>query len=519
MRAAFFALTALPLYAIAQHVPVNATTTATSETLHPVIHTSTEDFIGQLTTTDIALSPSTSDVVDDSETTTEQLIQDTTTIEPFQETTAQTIVHVDETTTNGLTPVIDTTQSANVIPQSDTTSQEDISRETTATAPATTTDQPPLPETTHEAIQDTTTGEPIVQDTTTVNLRTETTDQQPGASTTTVTSPDQTTDRVPAQDSTVATQPGDTETQPGGPKPESTIDDAKHTTKPGSDPVITQAPVPTIPLPEASSSVSSVSSQVAALMPIINQWKDNPEGLKEETYKSIEETRDNIIAVIAGLGGSPNVGCAGKKIKRRGFLGPIGDIINTLACMAEGLTKVAGGVMAGNVPAVTGAATGVQTQNDNLNDQKDDDKKSDEKESTKKEESTKQESSSEKTTEAASTSTEGSTTTTEASTTTDYPMPCASDTCGGACPLAAVPGKPAAPRESVDCKEIATFIIDGPLPSTLSNLDDLPAKKLEARSDKKDLSARTFPDLDDIPPRQYVSLLSPFWVHQNGRTS
>ncbi|GKU11722.1 unnamed protein product, partial [Fusarium langsethiae] len=181
----------------------------------------------------------------------------------------------------------------------------------------------------------------------------------------------------------------------------------------------------------------------ASLIPVIDKWKEDPESLKDETNKEVEDTHDDIIAVIVALGGSPDVGCSNKK---RGLLGPIGDIINKLACMAEDLTKVSGGIIAGNVPAVTGAVSGavsgVQGKNDELTDEQQDDEDEDEDKTEEKseEQSTKEKSTEAPTTTVAPTSTEESTTT-EAATTTGMPVPCASGICGGSCPMGPGPGK------------------------------------------------------------------------------
>ncbi|KAF4458075.1 hypothetical protein F53441_83 [Fusarium austroafricanum] len=540
MRAAFLALAALPLYAIAQDIPVDASTTTTSETLAPVIETSSG--VSTDADTAIVLPESTSEaiLIEPGKTTdTELQIQDTTTQQPL----------LQETTT-GLAPAVDTTLSFDVI-QSETTAQGDVPQDTTTVAPVstsegnviipnTTTEKVPAEKTTQEPVKEKTTEEPVgqgtttdvppaetteqkpAQDTTTGLPAAETTEKQPDLDTTTGAPPAATTtDKAPVQDTTTAAgKPDETATQsgPGDPKPQPTSDEVK-------DPVITTGPVVpsfTIPLPEVSSSVSSVSSQVDALMPVIDQWKNNQEGLRDETNKEIEDTRNDIVGLIKQLGGDPSVGCGGKKIKARGLLDFITNTISTLACMAEGLGKVAGGVMAGNVPAATGAAAGVQAKNGELDnqkdDKKDDDEKSDEKseEKSTKQESTKQESSSAKTTEATSTSTEAaSTSSEEPTTTTEYFQPCASDTCQGACPMNGGSGKDGkmATMSSgpTDCKDIPTITTDV-LP-TKPTLIDAPPKK-------RDLAARAFLD-DTTPNPTYVMALSsamkePNWVSQVG---
>ncbi|SPJ78516.1 uncharacterized protein FTOL_06905 [Fusarium torulosum] len=612
MRTAFFALAALPFFAIAQDpVPeIVPTTTTTSEAfVAPVVDTSTEvPFDPQPTTTDAAVvvPETTPEVVPEVPVTTTQLppiIQDTTTQAPppAQDTTTEQQPSVIDTTTDiplavdtttGPVPVVDTT--AQPIVQDTTTGQPSVQDTTTDLPPPvvdTTTNLPVVDTATQPIVQDTTTGQPLIQDTTTelpppvvdtttglpvLDTTTQPVDQTPGVETTSqeVDSPDTTTQQPPVQETTTeepvvqdtttdvapaetttqqqqpvdttteapvqetttaAEQPTETTTQPE-PKPTTeepkpTDEEPKPTTKEEDEPVITEAPAATTAAPEvATASVSSVSSQVAALIPVINKWKDDPESLKEQTNKEVEDTHDDIIAVIVLLGGKPDVGCSGK----RGLLGPIGDIINKLACMAKDLVEVSGGIIAGNVPAVTGAVSGVQGKNEELTDEKkDEDEKSEEKskeESTKQEETTKEKSTEAPTTTEAPTSTVESTTTEATTTTTGIMLPCASDTCGGgdSCPIGGDSGKEEIPNNAgdINCKDIPTTTIDGPLPTKQGDLGDDPFTAPTARPEsatppsKRDLPlvARKFND-DMSPNPFYVASLTPFWVSQQGDTS
>ncbi|RGP73578.1 hypothetical protein FLONG3_6315 [Fusarium longipes] len=621
MRTTFFALAALPFFAVAQDpiVPEPVpTTTGTSEAfIQPVIAPTT-------TSEAIIIPETTPEVVpEDPETTTQvPIVQDTTTEQPFvQDTTTQVPPIPQDTTTEQLPPSVESTTQAIPPPQDTTTEQappvlatsseelppvagttEDspIAVDTT-TGPApidTTTELPPLViDTTTELpppVIDTTTGFPPVdvstnqtpgiettsqdvqQDTTTeaqvpvvpttsdiipdlpettdisnAPLPETTTDLPPAVETTTdvpVSPPETTTEQISAQDTTTAVeqQPAETTTKPE-PKP-TTEEEAKPTTKeeeadPSSkeeeSPVITQAPEPTTAPPEATSSVSSVSSQVAALIPIIDKWKEDPESLKDETNKEVEDTHDDIIAVIVALGGSPDVGCSTKK---RGLLGPIGDIINKLACMAQDLTNISGNIVAGNVPAVTGAVSGVQSKNDELTDEQQDDDDEDEKseekseeKSTKQEESTQEKSTEAPTTTAEPTTTEAptsteETTTTEATTTTGMPKPCASGSCGGgdSCPMEPGPGKdgqiPDERGGAVNCADIPTSTTDGPLPTKPGGFKDPFSAPPTSRplAEKRDLDSsrleRRFED-DTSPNPAYVSSLNPLWVSQVGDAS
>jgi hypothetical protein len=79
---------------------------------------------------------------------------------------------------------------------------------------------------------------------------------------------------------------------------------------------------------------------VAALIPIINKWIKDPKSLTDKTNNKVNDIYNDIIAMIIGLYGKPNIaynkkrGLRMQRLKRRGFLGPIGDIINKLAYMA-----------------------------------------------------------------------------------------------------------------------------------------------------------------------------------------
>ncbi|WZH50413.1 hypothetical protein QYS62_011657 [Fusarium acuminatum] len=476
----------------------------TTTQLAPIVQdTTTEQPLIQDTTTDIPLAVDTTTglalVID---TTTQPIIQDTTTGQPLvQDTTTELPPPVVDTTT-GLPAVDTTTRPIDHTPGIETTSQEVTVQDTTTELPLnTTTQQPPVQDTTsQEPIQDTTTEKPIVQDITTGIPPAETTTEQQQQPVNT------TTAEAPVQDTTAAAeQPAETTTQP---EPKPTTDKSKPTSKKEEEPIITQAPDATTAAPEvATASMSSVSSQIAALIPVINKWKDNPESLKEETNKEVEDTHNDIIAVIVLLGGKPDVG--------------------SLACMAKDLKEVSGGIIAGNVPAVTGAVSGVQGKNDELTDEKneEEEEKSEEKseeESTKQEETTKEKSTDAPTTTEAPTSTEESTTTEATTTTTGLMLPCASDTCGSgdSYPMGASPGKEEIQNsvEDVDCKDIPTSTIDGPLPTEQGDFSDNPFTAPTARPEsaalpsKRDLPliARKFND--DISPNPfYVASLTPFW--------
>ncbi|CAF3535155.1 unnamed protein product [Fusarium graminearum] len=577
MRAMFFALATLPFYAIAQDpIPEAASTTTTEAFIPPVIDTSTQlpvDIDLSSTTTDAIIVPqSTSESIHEDPETTPQLppaVQDTTTLPVIQDTTSapppikdtttgppsviETTEPIVQDTTTQQLPVVEDTTSQQVLPVQDTTTElpPPLVLSTTWLPEGESTNQPVFQtptssqdiigqDTTTELqvpILPTTTSGAVLDTTTEINnpLPDTTTEQQPAIESTTSAVPvDETTgSEAPFQPTTTtaaAEQPAET-TQKEEPKP--TTEESNPTSK-DDDPVITQAPAQTTVAPEvATATVSSVSSQVAALIPIINKWTDDPESLTDETNKQVEDTHDDIIAAIVFLGGKPDVGCN----KKRGLLGPIGDVINKLACMAQDLTKISGNIIAGNVPAVTGAVPGVQSQNEDLTEEEENksDKEESKEESTKQEETTKKESTTETpTTTEAPTSTEESTTT-EATTTTGLPEPCGSDTCGGgggSCPIApggSKGGQMGDAAGDIDCGAIPSTTIDGPLPTDPSKPIDFgndPFTAPTARPEsavppsKRDieLAARTFND-DMSPNPFYVASLTPIWVDQTGDTA
>ncbi|KAF5023111.1 hypothetical protein F66182_4868, partial [Fusarium sp. NRRL 66182] len=586
MRATLFALAALPFLAAAQDpinppvpaVPEAAPTTTTSEAPiapPPAVDTSSSEAPVEQppTTTEAAIvvPETTSEAVPDApETTSQQPVEETTSVDsspPFQDTTTEQPPPAQDTTTQppppqdtttDLPPAADTTTQP-IEPQPETTSQEPPAQDTTTTEapvqptttsdsvpgaqdttteaventplPETTTQQPPAQDTTTELpVVDTTTQQPPVQDTTTSQepVQDTTTQQPPAQDTTTDVPPvDTTTQQPPAAETTTSQQPPvqDTTTAPAQPdETTSRADEPPAPTSEGegeSEPTITEAPVlTTAPPAAATSTVSAVSSRIADLIPIINSWSEDPENLKDQTNQDVEDVHDDIIAAIVFLGGKPDVGCAGKK--KRGLLGSIGDIINNLACMAKDLTDISGNIIAGNVPAVTGAVAGVQAKNDELTDeqQEEEEEKSEEKseeESTKQEETSQKESSTEapSTTEAP-TSTEV-TTTTEAPTTTGIARPCSPDTCGNnACPLGGeeLKGdemKLLRPEES-DCGSLSTSTIDGPLPTAPGNSGSGSGTPVE-----RGLAPRALPTDNTSPNPLYVASLTPVpWVSQNG---
>ncbi|EGU85296.1 hypothetical protein FOXB_04189, partial [Fusarium oxysporum f. sp. conglutinans Fo5176] len=486
----------------------------------------------------------------------------TDTTQPIvQGTTTGTSPLVD--TTTGTAPVIDTTQpvaqdtTTQPLVQSTTTDQPPVIDASTGSAPVIDTTQPIVQDTTTQPIvQSTTTGQPIVADTTskqqppvqptTTELKPPNVDattwlpvrdtsnqpinQTPGSPTPSRGPVDQDTTREqqpPVDNTTTGVPPVETTTQQASVQdttttaagqPVKTTEESKPSTK-DDEPAITQPPTTTAAA-AATASVSSVSSQVAALIPIINKWAEDPKSLTDETNKKVEDTHDDIIAVIVGLGGKPDVACNKKRglgmrrLKRRGLLGPIGDVINKLACMAQDLTKISSNIIAGNVPAVASVIPEVKSQNDDLTEEEEN-KSKESKESTK-QETTKKESTTEK-----PTSTEESTTTEATTTTTSDTIVCASGSCGGdSCPVGlgsggSMPKRMHSIPRDIKCQDIPITTIDGPLPTGPISLGG-------SKRDKG-LEARIFFDGDMSPNPDYIDSVSmnpeTTWDDQSGLTT
>ncbi|KAI3571032.1 meiotically up-regulated gene family-domain-containing protein [Fusarium oxysporum f. sp. albedinis] len=571
MRAIFFALSALPFYAFAQYpvpdaAPAASESTSTSQAfIPPVIDTSKEVPV-DLHPTNSSTRPA--PVIDTTTgpvsvvgiSTGSALATDTT--QPIvQGTTTGTSPVVD--TTTGTAPVIDTTQpvaqdtTIQPLVQSTTTDQPPVIDASTGSAPVIDTTQPIVQDTTTQPIvQSTTTGQPIVADTTskqqppvrptTTELKPPNVDattwlpvrdtsnqpinQTPGSQTPSRGPVDQDTTREqqpPVDNTTTGIPPVETTTQQASVQdttttaagqPVKTTEESKPSTK-DDEPAITQPPTTTAAA-AATASVSSVSSQVAALIPIINKWVEDPKSLTDETNKKVEDTHDDIIAVIVGLGGKPDVACNKKRglgmrrLKRRGLLGPIGDVINKLACMAQDLTKISSNIIAGNVLAVASVIPEVKSQNDDLTEEEEN-KSKESKESTK-QETTKKESTTEK-----PTSTEESTTTEATTTTTSDTIVCASGSCGGdSCPVGlgsggSMPKRMHSIPRDIKCQDIPITTIDGPLPTGPISLGG-------SKRDKG-LEARIFFDGDMSPNPDYIDSVSmnpeTTWDDQSGLTT
>ncbi|KAK7409426.1 hypothetical protein QQX98_008387 [Neonectria punicea] len=546
-RRAFFALVSLPLYASAQldvfnsTVPVAAVPPTTVDAASTIVSVPLDTVIN----TPVAESTTELPVVVPETTTSDWIPDVPETVDPVNTPTSEA-------------PVIESTESSIIIPE--TTTSNWIPDAPATVNPINT----PTSETTPtlEPIQDTTTNLPV--DTTTEQLAgTTTTTELPADTTTTDLPVDTTTTEAPA-DTTTTELPVDAASTSEQPADATTTTEQPVDTTTTEAPAITDAPVLTTATgAAATSSVSSVSTEIIGLVPIINFWKDDPEGLKDETKSTVDNVKNDIIGVIKDLGGDPNKGCDGKK--KRGLVGAIGDIINSLVCIANDLTDVSGGIVVGDVTAVTGTISGVQSQTEDLTEEEnDDDNKSSEEKS--EQESTTEEPTSTttspctedtaehvtiickpteitedgnvRTTETCFSSITAEITgcsVTEATTvisttgTAAAITPCASDTCGGAdaCPMDEIPLSGADMNyvsTSVDCGAIST-ITTSELPTGYGTLNDISVAEPTPHADsddssaaKRDLSPRAFGE-NTSPDPLYVASLSPIWVSQLGDAS
>ena len=142
-----------------------------------------------------------------------------------------------------------------------------------------------------------------------------------------------------------------------------------------SSPITLPSITTTIASSQATSSVSSVSSELAGLIPIINSWKANPTLLKSDTLNKIGPVKSNVEDLISDLGGdSSSSGCGLKR--KRGLLGAIGDIVNGLSCIDEDLGSITDHINTGDVDAIDDPLDDLTSENNDLTNNDDDSNKS-----------------------------------------------------------------------------------------------------------------------------------------------
>ncbi|KAI9720505.1 MAG: hypothetical protein M1828_005676 [Chrysothrix sp. TS-e1954] len=140
----------------------------------------------------------------------------------------------------------------------------------------------------------------------------------------------------------------------------------------GSAPITLPPVTRTIVSQQATSRVSSMSTEIAGIVPLIHSWKSNPDSLKKHTLNKIKPVISDIKDLISDLGGDSSSSGCGRK-KKRGLFGTIDGIVRGLSCMSQDLNSITGSID-GGVTDVEGALTDLTNQNDDLTN--DDDNKS-----------------------------------------------------------------------------------------------------------------------------------------------
>ncbi len=132
-----------------------------------------------------------------------------------------------------------------------------------------------------------------------------------------------------------------------------------------SSPITLPPITTTLASAQATSSVSSVSSELAGLIPIISSWKAKPTLLKSDTLNKIKPVKSDVEDLISNLGGgSSSSGCGSKG--KRGLLGTIGNIINRLSCIDEDLGSITDNINADDVVAIDNFLVDLTSENNDL---------------------------------------------------------------------------------------------------------------------------------------------------------
>ena len=253
---------------------------------------------------------------------------------------------------------------------------------------------------------------------------------------------------------------------------------------------------------EATSAVSSVSSQLVAIVPIILAWKKDPiPQLKTDALDKVTGTKGVVMGLIASLGTKPSSSPCGSK-KKRFSLPIIGDIVNALTCIEGELDKVTSKISGGVVGGVDAIVSTIESKLDELENKEEEDKTKSQSDGSTSTESSKSSESSCTSTQTAfqvtilceptvyttmgtavSTTTcssttvtttgctaTGSTTTISSSTSAPAaPTQCGADTCGDSCklPRPSGDGKPLS-TTAFDCKTFPTVTVsdDGAVPTS-----------------------------------------------------
>ncbi|KAI9837744.1 MAG: hypothetical protein M1819_006678 [Sarea resinae] len=139
-----------------------------------------------------------------------------------------------------------------------------------------------------------------------------------------------------------------------------------------SSPITLPAATTTIASSQATSAVSSVSSQIVGLIPVINSWKASPTPLKTDTLNKVKSIKSDVEDLISDLGSDSSSKPCGSKKKKRGLLGPISDVVSSLSCIDEDLDNITDSVNADDTEGVESTLDDLTSENDDLTDDGDD---------------------------------------------------------------------------------------------------------------------------------------------------
>lgn len=122
--------------------------------------------------------------------------------------------------------------------------------------------------------------------------------------------------------------------------------------------------------PSATVRLFAVSSEVAGLVPVINSWKANPTSLKSDTLDKIKPVKNRVESLISNLGGHLSSGCGAKR--KRSLLSKL-DVLDRLSCIDDGLGSITDHINGGDIDAIDDSLNSLKTQNSDLTDNEDED--------------------------------------------------------------------------------------------------------------------------------------------------
>ncbi|KAI9683009.1 MAG: hypothetical protein M1822_006202 [Bathelium mastoideum] len=145
----------------------------------------------------------------------------------------------------------------------------------------------------------------------------------------------------------------------------------------GSDstPITLPAVSTTVATWQATSRASSVSTEIAGLIPIINSWTKDPTSLKSDLLDKINPVRGDAEHLLSDLGGGgggggSSSGCGSSS--KRGLLGLFEHLASKLMCVGEDLEKITNSINAGDVDAIKDPLSDLTSDSSDLTDESDD---------------------------------------------------------------------------------------------------------------------------------------------------